>query len=136
MKKRCYNITNKDYKHYGERGVEVCDRWSNSFPNFLEDMGEKPSQKHSLDREDNDGDYTPENCRWATKTQQNINQRVRKNASGYTGVVVNRGKWKSRVSYKGKVNHIGTYDTIEEAVKSRNSYIIKNNLPHKIQEYG
>lgn len=75
IKDRCRNKNNFQYKDYGERGIVVCDRWLYSFSNFLEDMGEKPSNAHSIDRIDVNGNYCPENCRWATNEQQCSNKR-------------------------------------------------------------
>ena len=78
MNKRCTNPRSKNYCNYGGRGISVCARWKDSFPNFLEDMGEKPSSKYSLDRINNDGNYEATNCRWATRSQQNLNKRTTK----------------------------------------------------------
>ena len=75
MKHRCYNLNDSCYKDYGDRGITVWDRWLNSFENFYEDMGPKPSPELSLDRRNNDGNYAPENCRWATDKQQANNKR-------------------------------------------------------------
>src|SRR6266852_8106614 len=70
MRYRCQNPGNKAYPRYGGRGIFVCARWANSFPSFLSDMGTRPSPDHSLDRIDNDGPYSLDNCRWATAKQQ------------------------------------------------------------------
>lgn len=84
MVHRCGNPNRPGYENYGGRGITVCSRWKgeHGFENFLADMGEKP-EGLSLDRIDNDGNYEPSNCRWATWKQQNTNKRIRKDAKIY-----------------------------------------------------
>lgn len=76
MISRCENPNVKDFRHYGGRGISVCARWRRDYLTFLADMGRRPSPAHSIDRyPNNDGNYEPGNCRWATSKQQRANQR-------------------------------------------------------------
>jgi len=79
MKARCYHMNNPQWINYGLRGISICDRWLESdgqgFINFCKDMGPRPNENYSIDRIDNDGNYEPSNCQWATKSQQARNQR-------------------------------------------------------------
>lgn len=74
MKARCSNPNHKDFHNYGGRGISVCHRWR-KFENFISDMGFRPSVKHTLERRDNNKDYCPSNCRWATQKEQQNHRR-------------------------------------------------------------
>jgi hypothetical protein len=86
MRLRCNVPTTTQYKDYGGRGIKVCPEWQKSFLSFYEDMGDPP-EGFTLDRVDNDEDYSPDNCRWVSRLQQNQNRRLRcTNKSGIPGV--------------------------------------------------
>lgn len=89
MKRRCLAPNASQYKYYGGRGIKVCRRWIESFEAFLADMGHKPSKKHSIERRDTNGDYTPHNCCWATQEAQNNNHRNTRifTVAGVTGPI-------------------------------------------------
>lgn len=76
MLRRCDDDRLPAYPNYGGRGIRVCPRWQESFLNFLEDMGEPPTDNHTIDRKDNEGDYEPGNCRWLTRQEQQRNKRT------------------------------------------------------------
>ncbi len=75
MLTRCYNSSNHNFKHYGARGITMCETWRDDFSAFFRDMGPRPTPKHTIDRIDNDGNYELSNCRWTTYAQQNRNYR-------------------------------------------------------------
>lgn len=95
MLNRCTSKKEHLFRYYGGRGIKVCNRWL-SFANFFKDMGRRPSAEHSVDRIDNDGDYEPENCRWATDMQQSRNRRSNKWLT-HDGVTLCLRDWSRRV---------------------------------------
>jgi len=104
MKQRCYYKKHTNYNHYGGRGIKVCDRWLNSYDNFLADMGERPNGT-TLDRKEPSGDYTPQNCEWSNASRQQLNRNVRGT------IKLPSGRYGAR--FKGK--YLGTFDTESEA---------------------
>jgi len=92
MLNRCYNTKADCYSYYGGRGITVCDRWRKSFILFREDMGRRPSLRHSIERRKNDRGYSPDNCYWATTIQQNRNKRTVKRYA-YAGREMTLPEW-------------------------------------------
>lgn len=99
MKARCYNKKNKAYPRYGGRGIKVCDRWKNSFEKFYEDMGDCPKGL-TLERMDNNGDYTPDNCLWATRAIQANNRRTNRRINVFSRDLT-MAEWNNRLGGEG-----------------------------------
>ena len=118
MIRRCRYRSMDRYHRYGGRGIKVCQRWLDSFSNFLEDMGFAPSSNLSLDRIDNDGNYEPENCRWATNSEQ-IKNSSRARLITFRGQTKNIGDWakESGINRQTIQMRLDTYGwTIEKAL--------------------
>lgn len=133
---RSINVKSPAYKHYGGRGITVCEEWLD-VRNFVA-WGESThpnTEGYTLDRIDVDGNYEPSNCRWADRTTQNINQRMKKNnTSGFVGVSWSKTHqfWVSYIYLNKKRYNVGTFKDKMEAVLARDQYITQNNLPHKL----
>ncbi len=106
MHSRCYCKSNPSYANYGGRGIKVCDRWRNSVQAFIEDMGLRPTPKHTLERINNDGDYEPNNVRWATRKEQAQNKRIKSNSRFITfkGETLTLTQWSRKTGIPG--NHL------------------------------
>ncbi len=121
MKQRCNNSNSKKYDRYGGRGITVCDEWNNDIDgvdNFYADMGERPDNTYSIDRIDNNGNYEPTNCKWSTKSEQQLNRNYK---HGHTGTVVppyGRCKgYQAEITLGSKRRLLGTFSTEEDARK-------------------
>lgn len=124
MHQRCYDKNCDRFQDWGGRGIKICKEWLDDFENFYNDMGERPSSKHQIDRIDNDGDYSKENCRWVTISENSLNKRIYgNNKSGYKGVSYDgRHKtrnWRATIMRNRKQYHVGNFYTPEEANEAR-----------------
>lgn len=122
LKLRCGSPNNHAYKDYGGRGIKVCDRWLNSFESFLTDMGERPGKEYSIDRIDVNGDYCPENCRWATRKEQCNNRRTNINIT-YNGKTQTLMQWCEELGL--------SYQNVRPVIRKSGrtlDYIIKHNM--------
>lgn len=131
MLTRCYNEKHPTYKNYGARGITVCDRWNpsagGSFQNFMEDMGVRP-KRMSLERNEVNCNYSPENCCWDTTSRQAFNKRLNtKNPTGRVGVYKGRreGSFTAMIWLEYKIIRLGTYNSFDEAVKAREQAELK-----------
>ncbi len=120
MKARCYDKNSTNYNNWGGRGIKVCKKWKYDFEQFVLDMGDKPSSEYSLDRIDNNKNYKPSNCRWATRTEQNRNKRTYvNNNTGYSGIIeLDSGGFQVRTQHTKVI--LGVFKTLEKAIKAQN----------------
>lgn len=136
MVSRCTNTRAHAYEHYGGRGITVCPEWRRP-EQFLKWAFENGYRRGlEIDRRDNDGNYTPENCRFVTRTVNVVNRgKFSSNTSGYTGVHRRKsGRYRAFVAYEGVTTWVGSFPTAWGACQARNQHIRNNSLPHKIQE--
>lgn len=119
MKQRCNNPKNKNYEKYGGRGIKICTEWLNDPKKFF-DWAIKNGYKEglSIDRIDVNGNYEPDNCRWADNETQCLNQRIRKdNKTGHKGIYYSEGVYRVQIRRNKKRYYFGSYKTLPEAVK-------------------
>lgn len=122
MRRRCSFKNNPQYHNYGGRGISICERWLQSFQNFLEDVGRKPTPNHSLDRyPDNNGNYCPGNVRWATKKEQQNNKRTNR-VLIYNGVSKTLKLWSEEtgIKYKSLMYRINKGQSLETIFSTLN----------------
>lgn len=123
MWRRCTEERNPHYKNYGGRGITICERWR-KFKNFVEDMGPKPTTKHTIERTDNEKGYSPDNCVWESRSNQCVNRRkFKNNTSGKTGVrKIAENAFEARFDYENQRYIIGRFITETEAIEARSKF--------------
>ena len=132
MKNRCYCTTSKDYKYYGAVGIGICDEWLNDVTKFSEWAINNGYKKNlTIDRIDNNGSYTPENCRWADIFMQNCNRNFKLGVVGVRGITFEHNKFRAVITTRGKKINIGSFDKLKDAAEARNKYIDTHNLNNK-----
>lgn len=118
MKRRCYSEHRKEYPNYGGRGIFVCPRWLASFQNFLDDMGAKPDG-YTLDRTDNDGPYSPGNCRWVPRHLQELNKRSNRQITAFGDTLPVSATARRHGILPAKLfNHLRKHRDPEKVIKS------------------
>jgi len=143
MNSRCYDDRDSHYKHYGAKGITVCDEWKNdylafskwAYSNGYKEEKNMKRNKLSIDRIDNSKGYNPSNCRWVDDCIQSQNRGILgSNTSGYIGVIFcnRRKKYIARISINRKMKYLGSYSTVKEGAIARDSYIISNGLEHTL----
>ena len=119
MKRRCYTPSDRAFNRYGGRGIKVCDRWLESYDNFLSDMGLPPTKDHQIDRVDNDGNYEPGNCRWVSRTENARNKSSNRNITAF-GETKTLAEWSSEIGVKRETiaRRLNSGSSPEEALSS------------------
>jgi hypothetical protein len=131
IRQRCYNPNTVGSEFYLGKGIKVCERWMKSFKNFLDDMGPKPDASYSIDRIDNNGNYEPSNCRWATRQEQVENRSVCIKYE-YNGESLLVSQWAKKLNaprngiYKSMKRGKKFSEIVEFYLKKKNNAVVSN----------